>query len=159
MTLDLLWLLVLVNGSPLLPKMLLPEGPVPRPLDGGRRLADGRRLWGASKTVRGAVIMLLVAVLFAPLLGLPYIVGVVVGPLALAGDLLSSFIKRRMGLRSGAMAPGLDQIPESLLPLLACKPLLGLEWSTVFWVTLLFLAADLLLSRLFWLLGFREHPH
>jgi Putative integral membrane protein DUF46. len=122
-------------------------------------LADGRPLWGPSKTVRGALAMVGAAVLAAPLLGLPLLAGVVIGPLVVAGDLLSSFVKRRLGLAPGAMALGLDQVPESLLPLLACKPLLGLTWGQVAWVTLGFVLADLLLSRLFFVLGFRRHPH
>ena len=35
----------------------------------------------------------------------------------MAGDLLSSFTKRRMRLASSSMAPGIDQVPESVLPL------------------------------------------
>jgi CDP-2,3-bis-(O-geranylgeranyl)-sn-glycerol synthase len=47
-----------------------------------------------------------------------------VGLLGLAGDLVSSFIKRRAGVRSGQDRPLLDQIPETLLPLvLLYKPL------------------------------------
>ena len=159
MTLQLVLLLVVVNGAPLLLHRLLPKGWNIGPLDGGRRFMDGRPLWGASKTVEGAVAMVAASLLAAPLLGLPLVAGALVGILAVVGDLLSSFVKRRLGLRSGAMALGLDQIPESLLPALACKPLLGLEWSQVFWIPLLFMAADLLISRFFYLLGIREHPY
>ena len=159
MSWKLLLLLVAANGAPLLLAMVSRRNPAPRPLDGGRVLADGRPLWGPSKTVRGALAMVGAAVLGAPLLGLPLLAGVVLGPLVVAGDLLSSFVKRRLGLAPGAMALGLDQVPESLLPLLACKPLLGLTWGQVAWVTLGFVLADLLLSRLSFVLGFRRHPH
>jgi hypothetical protein len=39
------------------------------------------------------------------------------------GAPLSSFIKRRLALVPSSQAIGLDQIPESLFPLLACRQL------------------------------------
>jgi hypothetical protein len=39
----------------------------------------------------------------------------------MAGDLLSSFVKRRLNLPPSSRATGLDQIPESLLPALVCR--------------------------------------
>ena len=42
--------------------------------------------------------------------------GVVIGATAMAGDLLSSFCKRRLKLAPSSQALGLDQIPEVLLP-------------------------------------------
>ena len=38
-----------------------------------------------------------------------------------AGDLFSSFVKRRLDLASSSMAIGLDHIPESFFPLLASR--------------------------------------
>jgi CDP-2,3-bis-(O-geranylgeranyl)-sn-glycerol synthase len=96
---------------------------------------------------------------FAVPIGLGFWVGLSVGIFAMLGDLLSSFIKRRLALPPGSMTLGLDQIPESLLPLLVCKPLLGLSWAQVLWVTLAFAAADLLISRLMSRLGVGDHPH
>src|SRR6478736_778738 len=46
---------------------------------------------------------------------------------AMAGDLFSSFVKRRLHLASSSMAIGLDHIPESLFPLLASRWLLPLN--------------------------------
>jgi hypothetical protein len=39
----------------------------------------------------------------------------------MAGDLFSSFLKRRLNLPPSSPALGLDQVPESLFPLLACR--------------------------------------
>src|SRR5262249_24399228 len=44
----------------------------------------------------------------------------------MAGDLFSSFLKRRIGLGPSSKATGLDQVPESLFLLLACQPVLSL---------------------------------
>jgi len=155
----LLLLLLVAHGGPLLLRMLWPRAPLGVPLDGGRVMTDGRPLLGASKTVRGALVMVLGPALVAPMVGLSPGIGLLLGTLSTLGDLGTSFLKRRLGLAPGAMALGLDQLPEALLPLLACKPLLGLGWGEVLLTALLFALSDLALSRLAWLLGFREHPH
>lgn len=154
----LLVLLVVANGAPLAARMALGDR-LTVPLDGGLRLRDGRRLLGRSKTVVGVAAAVLLTGLLAPVLGFTLSVGLVIGGLAMAGDLLSSFIKRRLGLPSGAMALGLDQVPESLLPMLACVPLLGLGWGQVVALTLGFALADLLISRVLYHVGWRQHPY
>ena len=157
--LRLLLLLLVAHGGPLLLRMAWPGAPLGRPLDGGWTMGDGRPLLGSSKTVRGALVMTLAPALVAPMLGISPGIGLLLGVLGTAGDLGTSFLKRRLGLAPGAMALGLDQLPEALLPLLALKPLLGLGWGEVLLTALLFALSDLALSRLSWLLGFREHPH
>lgn len=154
----LLLLLLIANGSPIVVRELLGRG-FDRPLDGGKVLADGHRLLGPSKTWRGLVAAVLVTTLFALALGWPWEIGVTIGVFAMLGDTASSFIKRRLGLASSTMAPGLDHIPESMLPLLACKPLLALSWTQVLLLSLCFMAANMVLSRLLHRLGIRRHPY
>ncbi len=154
----ILLLLLAANGTPLLVRMALGKR-WRRPLDAGRVLADGRALFGPSKTLAGLVAALLASTLLALILGFGWSVGLLVGGFAMLGDLFSSFVKRRMGLRSSAMALGLDQVPESLFPLVVCAPLLDLSWTQVSLLTLAFLISELLLSRLAFHLGFRQHPY
>jgi predicted CDP-diglyceride synthetase/phosphatidate cytidylyltransferase len=154
----LLLLLLIANGSPIVVRELLGRG-FDRPLDGGKVLADGHRLLGPSKTWRGLVAAVLTTTLFALALGWPWEIGVTIGVFAMLGDTASSFIKRRLGLASSTMAPGLDHIPESMLPLLACKPLLALSWTQVLLLSLCFMAANMVLSRLLHRLGIRRHPY
>jgi len=154
----LLLLLLIANGSPIVVRKLL-DSRLDQPLDGGKVLADGHRLLGPSKTWRGLVAAVLVTTLFALALGWPWEIGVTIGFFAMLGDTASSFIKRRLGMASSTMAPGLDHIPESILPLLACKPLLALSWTQVVLLSLGFMAANLLLSRLLHRLGIRRHPY
>ena len=106
---QLLVLLSLANGSPVFAKRILGNA-WPVPIDNNARFADGRPLFGPSKTIRGAVVSLLVTALGAPLLGLPIWIGLVVAAAAMAGDLLSSFLKRRLGLAASSKATGIDQI-------------------------------------------------
>jgi CDP-2,3-bis-(O-geranylgeranyl)-sn-glycerol synthase len=157
---DELWLMLLLltaNGSPIVARELLGNR-LDYPLDGGRSLADGQRILGDSKTWRGLVAAVLASTLLTLAIGWPWQVGVVIGLAAMLGDSASSLIKRRLGLPSSSPAPGLDHIPESLLPLLACKSLLQLSWTQVILLSLGFMLANLLLSRLLHRLGIRRHP-
>ena len=118
--LQLLILLTLANGGPVIAKLVLASH-LATPLDGNLVLADGRPLFGPSKTARGVMVAVLVTTACAPLIGLEFKIGAMVGTTAMAGDLFSSFLKRRLGLVPSSRATGLDQIPESLLPVPARK--------------------------------------
>jgi CDP-2,3-bis-(O-geranylgeranyl)-sn-glycerol synthase len=154
----LLLLLLIANGSPILARHVFRHR-LAAPVDCGYALADGRRLFGPAKTWRGMVAAVLTTSVAAALLGPSWSIGALIGLFAMLGDLLSSFVKRRSGIAAGGMAPGLDHLPESLLPLLVCRPLLGLSWLEVLLLSLAFMAANLVLSRLFYHLGVREHPY
>ncbi len=155
---QLLLLIIVANGAPVLGTALLgPEGDWP--LDGGLRLADGRRLLGPSKTWRGLLLSLTAGAVMAELLGLDVGLGLLVASFAMLGDVLSSFLKRRMGLPSSAMALGLDQIPECLLPLLAVRSLLGPDWISLLEIVTLFILLELALSRVLFHISVRDTPY
>ena len=122
--LHLLLMLVIANGTPLLAGALLGRR-LACPLDGGLRLADGRSLFGPAKTVRGLLSSIFATALAAPLFGLTPVMGAGFGLLAMSGDLVSSFAKRRLGIAASRSAPLLDQLPETLLPLLLLQPAMG----------------------------------
>ena len=155
---DVLVLLMLANGAPLLAKQLL-DNRRSYPLDGNLRFADGRRLFGPSKTVRGVILAVLATVAGAVILGLDWRVGAIIGSMAMAGDLFSSFIKRRLGMTPSSMALGLDQIPESLFPLVACRGWLSLGLIDIAVAVAMFFAGEIVLSRLFFALGLRDRPY
>ncbi len=117
-----------------------------RPLDGGRVLADGRPLLGGSKTLVGLGTGLMAPVIVAPLVGLPAQTGAAVGAAAMLGDLTTSFVKRRIGLAPSANAPVLDQLLESLLPVLAVRGQLALSWMHALAVIVAFVIVDLALT-------------
>ncbi|MDF0591199.1 CDP-2,3-bis-(O-geranylgeranyl)-sn-glycerol synthase [Candidatus Methanocrinis natronophilus] len=99
-----------------------------RPLDFGRTFSDGRRILGDGKTFRGTIIGVLGGVgvgialssiaLFRPDLDLPQfgsgyemipvLLGLSLG--AMAGDIVASFFKRRMGMERGAALFLVDQL-------------------------------------------------
>ncbi len=156
--LKLLALVAVANGTPVLAKRLLGER-LARPLDGGAVFVDGRPLFGPSKTIRGIVLSLIATPLAAWLIGLTWPLGVAVAALAIAGDLFSSFVKRRMGLASSSMAIGLDQIPESLLPLLGARVFVPLGWLDILLGVALFFVGELILSRILFDLNLRDRPY
>ena len=155
---QLLVLLTLANGSPVITKRIFGEK-YAVPIDGNARFVDGQPLFGPSKTIRGVVVSLLVTALGAVLLGLQFWLGLLVASTAMAGDLLSSFLKRRLHLAPSSKATGLDQIPESLFPLLACRSVLSLTALDIAVGCAIFFAGEILLSRLFFWLRLRDRPY
>lgn len=155
--LQLLFLLTVANGAPLLAKRLFGDL-FARPLDGGALYADGRPVFGASKTWRGVISSVLATGACAPLVGLSALIGVVVGAGAMAGDLFSSFSKRRMARPASSRALGLDQIPEALVPLLCVRLLTPVSVFEIVVVVTLFFFASVLLSRLLFDLKVRDQP-
>jgi hypothetical protein len=156
--LQLLILLALANGSPIVAKRIFGNN-CAQPLDGNIKFVDGQRLFGASKTVRGILVSIFVTSACAPLLGLKFKIGLLVATTAMTGDLLSSFLKRRLDLPPSSKASGLDQIPESLFPLLACRQALSLTTLDIVVGTAIFFVSEVVLSRLLFSLHVRDRPY
>jgi CDP-diglyceride synthetase len=150
-------LLTLANGAPVIAKKLFGTR-LNRPLDGGVLFIDGQPLFGPSKTFRGIVASVVTTAVLAPLLALDWQVGLVVAIMAMAGDLLSSFLKRRARLKPSSRATGLDQIPEFLLPALACRPMIGFTEIDIAAVVMIFMVGEMLLSRLLFKWHVRDQP-
>jgi CDP-archaeol synthase len=153
-----LLLLGVANGSPIAAANLLKDR-FSWPLDGGRKLPDGQPLFGSSKTIRGVVVSICSTTIVALVLGLEWTLGIGVAVTAMAGDLFSSFLKRRLRLKPHAQAFGLDQLPEALFPLFFMQDSLGLSWSEIVVLLVAFLALQLVLSRLLFRLGVRDRPY
>jgi CDP-diglyceride synthetase len=92
-------------------------------------------------------------------MGLDWMLGALVGGTAMLGDLFSSFIKRRLGMTASSKAPGLDQIPEALFPLIACHSWLALGLGDILVVLMLFCAGEIVLSRVLFAVGLRDRPY
>jgi len=109
------------NGAP----VIFGGGPA---IDGGRKLSDGKPVFGSHKTYRGFIFGIAIGTLvgwaqefLAPNVGLPkgsLILGFALSLGALLGDLMGSFIKRRLDLKPGASLPISDQIDFVLMALL-----------------------------------------
>jgi len=135
-----------------LPAMVANAAPVflkqGTPLDMGARFIDGKRILGDGKTFEGFAIGLF----FGTYTGIVesiilqnaafLILGLVASMGALLGDILGSFIKRRLGLRRGEPAPILDQLDfvyGASLALYVIKAPLTLEIFVVAQIVILIL--------------------
>jgi len=156
--LQLLILLTLANGSPVIAKWIFGDY-CSWPLDGNTKFVDGRPLFGASKTIRGILVSIVITSICAALLGLTLTIGLAVATTAMAGDLFSSFLKRRLDLPPSSKAVGLDQIPESLLPLLVCRQALELTVLDVAVATAIFFVGEAVLSHVLFRLHVRDRPY
>jgi len=155
---QLLLLLVIANGTPIIAKKVLGHH-FDRPVDANVRLFDGQPLFGATKTIRGILLSTVATGACSSLIGLGWHIGFVVGVAAMAGDLLASFIKRRLKKPPSSMAPGLDQVPESLFPLLACKNLLSLSPLDILILVIVFILVELVLSKILYRWHIRAKPY
>jgi CDP-diglyceride synthetase len=154
----ILILLFLANGTPVLARILLAER-FAWPLDGGIRFFDGRPLFGSAKTLRGLLLAVLVTAAGGALLGLGWKAGAVIGALSMIGDLFSSFVKRRLKMPPSSRATALDQVPESLLPLLVCQRMLNLSAGEIVAVVAIFFLGNVIFSPLFYKLKIRKRPY
>ena len=154
----LLILLAVANGSPVIAKRIFGDH-YSKALDWDATFVDGQPVFGASKTIRGILSSIIATTASEPLLGLGPKIGSLIAVAAMSGDLLSSFIKCRLRLPPSAQALGLDQIPESLVPLLACSFVLPLTTADIFVGTILFIVGELLLSRLLFKWRVRDRPY
>ena len=127
-------------------------------LDNGIIFPDGRPLLGHSKTWAGVACAFTACSVIAPLLGLSIEAGLCTAAAAMAGDLCSSFVKRRLGLSSSAPAPGLDQVPEAVFPLFILQAFLPLTWSDMAVALLLFVLGEITFASLLERCGLREPP-
>jgi CDP-archaeol synthase len=156
--LQLLILLVVANGAAVVAKKLLGDA-YGRAIDGGALFSDQRPIFGPSKTIRGIVASLLATSTCAALMGLGWGLGGLFATFAMAGDLFSSFVKRRLRLASSSMAIGLDHIPESLFPLVVSRLLLPLSILDIVVGVIIFVIGAVLLSPILFKLKIRDQPH
>ena len=141
-----LLLIMVTNAVPWAASRVLPRHGT-APLDCGLKSRDGRRLLGDHKTWKGLLIGTLGCGLTAILTGPGFAVGAGFGALSLTGDALSSALKRRLRLAPGTEIPGLDQLPEALLPSIFFAGALRIGPAEIMASVLAFLVLDMLATR------------
>lgn len=151
-------LLVTANGAPVLINKALGKRWA-WPVDNKLELRDGHRLFGNTKTWRGLGSAIFFATLVAFLSGIEPLTGTLFGALTMAGDLLASFIKRRIGCAESSRARGLDTVPESLLPILLLKEPLALSLIDIMLIVALFFLIEECISPVLYRLHIRKRPY
>jgi CDP-2,3-bis-(O-geranylgeranyl)-sn-glycerol synthase len=153
------------------------------PIDRGHYFRDGRRLLGNGKTVRGFI----VGIVFGTLTGIgqflaaPYLrpflamfvtvtpemdyvlfmqfpVGILMSFGALTGDLVGSFIKRRVNVQSGDPSPVMDQLGFIIMALLFAAPIFEPAPSFVVILIITTFFVHWLSNVVGYLLGLKKHP-
>jgi len=142
-----LLILIAANSAPVILSLILGKR-YAAAIDGNRLMRDGRPVFGSHKTWRGVISGTLAAGLIAAFLPTGFILGMVFGALALAGDLGSSFFKRRLGRGSGQSFPLVDQLPEALLPMFVLHGTMGLDATEIIGTALAFTVLDVLTARI-----------
>jgi CDP-2,3-bis-(O-geranylgeranyl)-sn-glycerol synthase len=129
------------------------------PADNKLKLRDGHRLFGNTKTWRGLCSSVFLTALAAILIGIDLLTGLLFGALAMSGDLLASFIKRRMSCAESSRARGLDTVPESLLPIVLLKEPLALSLFDIILIVALFFLIEESISPILYRLHIRKRPY
>lgn len=153
-----LLLLITANGAPVIASKMLGNR-FARPIDNGLKLSDGYRLFGDSKTWRGLFSAVFFTMVMAVFLGIQPLTSLFFGTLTITGDILASFIKRRLGSVESSRARGLDTVPESLLPLWLLKDSLGLNLIGIALLVGLFFLIEELISPVLYRLHIRDQPY
>lgn len=153
-----LLMLTIANGAPVIAKKLLGDR-LNQPLDCHRCWIDQRRLLGPSKTIRGVIASIGACLIGAYLTGIDWMVGAGFGAMAMAGDSLSSFVKRRLNIVPSGRAVGLDQIPETLFPTLFVSATFGLSALDITLIVVTFWLGSAVFSPLFHWIGLRDRPY
>ncbi|RKX61670.1 MAG: CDP-archaeol synthase [Thermodesulfobacteriota bacterium] len=146
------------NFLPILGRVVFKER-LSTPLDLGYKWIDNYYLLGPHKTWRGIIISIVGTGLAGHFTPLGFILGLKLATYSMSGDLISSFAKRRMGLKSGNKALLLDQGLESFLPLWVLKDSLFICWSEIILIIFCFTLLEIVLSPLFYILHIRRSPH
>lgn len=174
MILQALWFILpayTANGLP----VIFGGGP---PIDFGKTI-NGKRIFGDGKTIRGflggvlsGTLVGLTLFYVGPILNLSIpesqglidlsynpIVGVLISVGALTGDLVGSFIKRRLNLKRGAPAPLLDQITFLVFAFLFASIFIIVPLEYVIILIPLTLGMHLLTNFISWVMGLKKVPY
>jgi CDP-2,3-bis-(O-geranylgeranyl)-sn-glycerol synthase len=153
-----LLLLIAANGSPVLIRKVLGTRPL-KPIDNGYNLSDGYRLFGNTKTWPGLLSSLFFTTVIAFIFGINLLTGFFFAMLTMTGDILTSFIKRRLGKQDSSRARGLDTLPESLLPLWLLSDALGLNLIDIAITAGLFFLCEEFISPILYKIHIRNQPY
>lgn len=146
--------------------------PLAVPIDGGKRLF-GKPIFGDNKTWRGLLAAVIIgtgtfivqtwlykngyaqSLAIFDYTTMPIFLGAVLGFGAILGDLTKSFLKRRIGIKSGSPWYVVDQIDYVIGGILLCAPFFFPGWVEFFTLIVVSIALTIGANHLGYLLKFR----
>ena len=139
-----------------------------QPIDFNKNFIDGKPIFGQNKTIRGFIAGLLIGTFvgwaqetLAPNIGLEkgsVLLGFSLSIGALIGDLVGSFIKRRLDINPGASLPVSDQIDFVLFALLFSLPVRPPTMLYALLIIVLTLPIHLLANVIAYLIRVKKRP-
>lgn len=155
---EILFLIVIANAAPVLARLVFSHHGA-LAIDFGKQLNNQQSIFGATKTWRGLFSSIVITSLAATAMNYTFITGIIIASLAMLGDLLSSFIKRRLNKPSSTGVILLDQLPECLFPALFMLLTTNLTLNQLIAIIISFIIIELILSALLLRLTTRENSH
>jgi len=143
------------------------------PLDAGKLFWDGKPIFGSNKTIRGLIAGLLLGTLAGFVLSSLYqlegfprsflfqyniFLGFMVSLGALTGDLVHSFVKRRLDISPGSPLPVADQLDFVLGALLFSVVVYPPPWLATVIILVATAPIHLLMNFLAYLIGVKKTP-
>ena len=140
----------IANSTP----VVLGGGPA---IDGGRLWSDGKPILGTNKTIRGCV----TGILAGSIVG--FVQGNLVGGFAQAtgailGDLISSFMKRRIDYVPGSSMPFVDQLDFITLAVVLSYPFQATNLLSVVIIMIITVPIHYISNYVAWLLKLKKNP-
>lgn len=132
-------------------------------IDFGKKLSDGRPIFGKNKTFRGFFLGLIVgtAVGLAEsfVFDYPLMFGLLLSLGALCGDLAGAFVKRRLDIPPGGLLPVVDQVDFMVGAILFSLPLSMVHsWELMVTVLIITPPIHLLTNFAAYKLGLKSNP-
>jgi len=151
--------------------VILGGGPA---LDAGKKLPDGKPIFGSHKTVRGFAAGVIAGTLtgivqdaalqygalsdFVPPFQFSVWLGFLISLGALIGDLVHSFVKRRIGVAEGSPLPAADQLDFVVGAVLFSFVVSPPPLLTIFIILVITLPVHLLTNFLAYVVGVKKTP-
>lgn len=177
-----LWIIAVAYAANAFPPVMRGK----RPIDRGKEW-KGRRLLGDGKTIEGflggvifGIFIGAILIFFQPYilsLSQQYLTGAALADFnaifphltieivvllsfgALLGDLIGSFIKRRIGLKRGQSAPGMDQLGFAVVAMLLVSPFYHFSLEVVLTILIITPVLHVLTNVLGYVLGLKQVPY
>lgn len=127
------------------------------PLDGGVNWLDGKPFLGGNKTTKGTIFGILIGLLVGILQGNLY-GGFLQAFGAISGDIISSFLKRRINIEPGASFPIFDQLDFIIFAVALSFPIQITRWETALVIIIVTLPIHYLSNLIAYLLGLKKEP-
>ena len=151
-------MIIIANGSPVLISYFFSHRPS-LAIDFGYKLKDKQPVFGHTKTWRGLITSISVTSLAGFIIGYPLITGCIIASFSMLGDLISSFIKRRLNTAPSSKAMLLDQLPESFIPAIGISYFIPLTMLNIAIIVCGFFFIELFLSKILFKFGIRKQPY